>query len=44
MQWFRPRERGFAMAVRTCALPGGAALAAVALPLIAVDGDTRAAF
>lgn len=44
MQWFGRRERGQAMAVRTCALPGGAALSAVALPLIAAEGGTRAAF
>lgn len=44
MAWFPARGRAFAMAIRQCGLPFGAALAAAVLPLLADRGGTRPAF
>ncbi|GIJ68196.1 MFS transporter [Virgisporangium ochraceum] len=44
MAWFPARGRGFAMAVRQCGLPFGAALAAAVLPVLADRGGTTLAF
>jgi MFS family permease len=44
MAWFPAQGRAFAMAVRQCGLPFGAALAAAVLPVLADRGGTRQAF
>ena len=38
MQWFGAHERGLALGVRQTAIPVGGFLAAIALPLLALDG------
>ncbi|WP_300012224.1 MFS transporter [Pseudonocardia sp.] len=44
MTWFPAGSRGFAMAVRQTSVPLGAALAALALPVVAVTGGVPAVF
>lgn len=44
MAWFPARGRAFAMSIRQCGLPFGAALAAAVLPVLADRGGTRWAF
>lgn len=44
MQWFAPEERGLALGIRQTAIPVGAGVAAVALPLAERVGGLRAAF
>jgi MFS family permease len=44
MAWFPARGRAFAMAIRQCGLPFGAALAAAVLPVLVDHGGTRWAF
>ena len=44
MAWFPARGRAFAMAIRQCGLPFGAALAAAVLPALANSAGTRLAF
>lgn len=44
LTWFPVRSRGFAMAVRQTSVPLGAALAAVALPVVARAGGVPAVF
>jgi sugar phosphate permease len=42
--WFPAQGRGLAMAIRQCALPLGAALAAIVLPSLVAAGGVRTAF
>lgn len=44
MQWFGPEERGLALGIRQTAIPAGAGLAAITLPLVDQAGGLRAAF
>jgi sugar phosphate permease len=44
MQWFTPEERGLALGIRQTAIPLGAGVAAVALPLAERLGGVDAAF
>jgi nitrate/nitrite transporter NarK len=44
MQWFTPEERGLALGIRQTAIPLGAGVAAVALPLAESLGGVDAAF
>lgn len=44
MQWFAPEERGLALGIRQTAIPLGAGVAAVALPLVERLGGVDAAF
>ena len=44
LSWFPARRRGFAMAVRQTSVPLGAAVAAVALPLVVGRGGVPAVF
>lgn len=44
MQWFAPEERGLALGIRQTAIPLGAGIGAVALPLIERAGGLGAAF
>jgi sugar phosphate permease len=44
MQWFAPDERGFALGIRQTAIPLGAGVGAVALPLVESSGGLDAAF
>jgi sugar phosphate permease len=44
MQWFAPEERGFALGIRQTAIPLGAGIGAVALPLLERVGGLEAAF
>ena len=44
MQWFEPRERGLALGIRQTAIPLGAGVAAIALPLVERLGGIDAAF
>jgi MFS family permease len=44
MAWFPGKGRAFAMAIRQCGLPFGAAFAAAVLPVLADRGGTRLAF
>ena len=44
MQWFAPEERGLALGIRQTAIPVGAGVAAIALPLAEDAGGVDAAF
>jgi sugar phosphate permease len=44
MQWFTPEQRGLALGIRQTAIPLGAGIAAVALPLVERLGGIDAAF
>ncbi len=44
MQWFAPEERGFSLGIRQTAIPLGAGIGAVALPLLERAGGLEAAF
>ena len=44
MQWFEPRERGLALGIRQTAIPLGAGVSAIALPLADRLGGLDAAF
>ena len=44
MQWFTPEERGLALGIRQTAIPLGAGVAAVSLPLVDRLGGVDAAF
>jgi sugar phosphate permease len=44
MQWFGPGERGLALGIRQTAIPAGAGVAALTLPLVNHAGGLKAAF
>jgi sugar phosphate permease len=44
MQWFEPRERGLALGIRQTAIPLGAGVGAIVLPLVERTGGIDAAF
>jgi sugar phosphate permease len=44
MQWFSPEERGLALGIRQTAIPLGAGVAAISLPLVERTGGLDAAF
>jgi sugar phosphate permease len=44
MQWFAPEERGLALGIRQTAIPVGAGVAAIVLPLVERAGGIDAAF
>jgi len=44
MQWFGPEERGLALGIRQTAIPAGAGVSALTLPLVNEAGGLRAAY
>jgi len=44
MQWFEPEERGLALGIRQTAIPAGAGVSALTLPLVNDAGGLRAAY
>jgi MFS family permease len=44
MQWFGPDERGLALGIRQSAVPAGGLIGALAVPRLAAEGGSEAAF